>query len=442
MRINEILSEIDLSRRKFLQGIGSVAGASGLGFNPAAIAKTSKILEIIKGLDFTGLTSFGKLTKLLKAVGPKNKIIIQQIKSYFDRQHGPGDYSAIPYTTDLLTNVERETLATIISKTIGRTITYDETKFLDESDIRKIFPTAEKNPDISPRRQSSLEWGVEGPKTIKDYSNVLRWNPPHALKLLGINTEAYSLQEIVKELAKKNNGIDFDDWHDNRVTNRLFPTDEMPNPKLTKSHRFWDRGAKESLHDLWQQHNQLTAQISNIKYDIRLINDHEKTLPEEYKELINDIMTDYNKLGNIGNEGIIDKLNYDELLKRKIQDLNNGLTKMQEKFDLFQKSIQAHKNRNKIFDELKQKLSQMHDFLDSSPYTNNQQLQQKYKKDLEIKYNKLRNEYFDLSTNSITPDTYLKVVELEKKLDAVLVSLGATKDIGLDLMERRKKQRS
>lgn len=439
MRINEILSEIDLTRRKFLQGMSAVAGASGLGVNPDAMVKTSNILEIIKGLNFTGLTPYGKFKKLLGAVGPTNKNIIQQIKSYFDSQHGPGAYSQIPYTTGLLTDLERETLAKKISERIGRTITYDETKFLDESDIGKIFPTAEKNPDISPRqRPSSSEWELKEPKTIKDYSDVLRWNSPHALKLLGTDTEAYRLQEIVKELAKKNNGIDFDDWHNGRVTNRLFPTHEMPDPTLTKSHRFFDREAKESVHGLWRQRDDLKRRLFRIKDSIK----DTENLPEEYKELIDDIMTDYNNLENIGHEDIIEKLNYDELLKGQIQDLNNGLSKMMEKFNLLQKSIQAHKKKNKIFDSLKQKLSQIHDFLDSSPYTNNQQLQQKYKKDLEIKYNKLRNEYFNLSTNSITPNTYLKVVDLEKKLDAVLVSLGATKDIGLDLMERLKKQRS
>lgn len=442
MRINEILSEVNLNRRDFIRGASALAGASGLGVNPAAMVKSSNILEIIKGISFTkGQSSFEKLKKLLDVIGLKNIDIIQQIKSYFDRQNGPGNYSLIPDTQELLTNDEQKKLAEIISQKIGRTITYDQLypadMRFDPSDIIKIFPQAKENIDDEEEEEEKREDSdLKEPKTIEDYSDLLRFNPPQALKLLGVDTEAYNLQAIVKELAKKKNGIEFDDWHDGDVTNRLFPAKDMPNPKLTRYHRFWDPQATESLDELWRQQQNLGWELDKIKYEIDSVTD----LHERYKPLRDEIMNDYNKLKKlIDKKDYSNELNYDEILQKQIEKLSNGFsrTNIKKKFELFKRYARDTKNKNEIFDKLEEKLSKIYNFLDSSPYTTNQKIQQKYIKDLEIEYKKLRNEYFNLPKDSMSP----AVKELEKKLDAVLVSLDATKDIGLDLMERLKKQR-
>jgi hypothetical protein len=369
MRINEIVDKFTKpTRRDFMRGIGATAGASSAGINPAVITQGVGLLKTIQELDFIGLDSVGKMKKLLSAAGPQNKKIFQTIKDLFDYDNMlaqlAGDSSSyIPDTDELLTSQETNLLDDILEAKAG--VTYDQFRRLSvkkqQSVVAKVF-------DIEPTA-----------KNFQELFYTLRDNTTRTLHLLGVETKAYKIQEIINELNKKD--IDGDVWINPKISNELFPSEEMSDSEASQFWRRFTDQTKEAneVSELKQERDELYNQVYEAFREIEPKNiqfsDNIKTyknLEEKYEQILNDF-DEFDEYS----------FSFTDRIKKNI----NMLKKFVPKLDQFEKKLET----------------------DATDAENERRKEKE---------------------------------EQDKYDQAVAVSNQVRKDIGLDLMERLKKQRS
>lgn len=358
MRINEILSEIDLNRRQFIRNLASVAGAVG---NVNLLPASSKIdwnavEETARNISFTSDDPYDMIKQLINT-----KSFGFEAAAYFKRAADAGGDDA--------------------------------------------------------RHEGGLNTGI----------------------FPGLEEKLNEIDVILRE-----KGIEGWDWADTSVSDSLFPSQKMDeiffgdNEPPTSVLRVRQEDTAENL--TWIEYlEEFQSYENNIDDYKRLLDNIEEKgydtsklrlqLQQEEKFLEQNALT---------HEQYNDK-RIDEIIK-KFQARRDQISwRVQERIN---KKIQRFEEaRPKILERIKKKLEKIYKFLNSrKTYTPNQQYQEKYKATLKFKYNSLYSQYKDLFEQTIDPYNQ-SVKELEAKVNAVLVSLRATKNIGLDLMERRKKQR-
>jgi hypothetical protein len=390
MRIYEVINKITSpTRRDFMRGAGSLA-AGGLKLIPK-LGQAKNLIEQIKNLNFSG-NAFNKILTLLSNVSEGEnyfKMLKVAYEGDLDLEYRESNR---PNTSLFLKPEEFKLLNNILQEKIGHTYEnlqrahdeYDNMEWnrrdLTAEDIKKVFGKDIKiTGTFSKYSDNRIDIDFGEPSSLEDYIDILQNNPARTLHMLGKDTVAYELELIAKTLAEK--GIRRDIWNDLDVTNKLFPIDKIPDTRI-KFFRSWYRGTPEfDIADPIRNKN-------NILYRDLVKKNHELiTFLKQTPQTITPPRKD------------------------QIEQLIANTEKISKEF---LKATHEPKNYSKYFEELRNQTKILTNTISNLS--------------IEFEEAKLNIEK--------DKDTELKNREAKK------VALGVRKDVGLDLMERHKKQRS